>query len=160
MTRTHRLLHRALPFALLAALTPLALVSGSSEAEACDGCAGLAQAAAPIESTQLLVVKFHADWCGSCEKLAGPLESLQADFAGKPVDFVRLDLTSDTTRAAAKERAERLGLGEIFESHSGKTGFALIIDASTGAIVGELRASQELDAMRGLLTQSLLEAAA
>lgn len=160
MTRTQRLLHSALPYALLAALAPLALVSSSSEAEACEGCAGHDQAQAPIEGTQLLVVKFHADWCGSCVKLGPSLESLQTSFAGKPIDFVRLDFTSDTTKAAAKAHAERLGLDAIFASYGTKTGFALIIDAGTGEVLGELRASQEIDAMRALVTASLSAAEA
>jgi len=155
MNRTQRLLHGVLPYALLAALTPVALVSGSSEAEACDGCASHDQAQAPIESTQLLVVKFHADWCGSCVKLGPPLESLQASFAGQPVDFVRLDLTSDATRAAAQAQVTRLGLEKIFESYGNKTGFALIIDAASGQVLGEIRASQEIGAMQALVTQSL-----
>jgi len=160
MFRTQRLLHGALPYALLAALAPLAMVSGSSDAEACDGCTGHAEAQAPIESTQLLVVKFHADWCGSCVKLSPSLESLQANFAGQPVDFVRLDLTSDATRAAAQAQVARLGLEKIFEDYGNKTGFALIIDAASGQVLGEIRASQELDAMQALVTQSLDKAKA
>jgi thiol-disulfide isomerase/thioredoxin len=158
MSRIHSLLQAALPFAVLAALAPISLVS--SEAEACDGCTAHAQAQAPIESTQLLVVKFHADWCGSCVKLDTPLEALQSEFSGKPVDFVRLDLTDETTQAAAKSRAERLGLSELFTQYGNKTGFALVIDASTGQVVGELRASQDLDAMRNLLSSSLGKVAA
>ncbi len=158
MNRTQRLLHGALPYALLAALAPLALVS--SDAEACDGCASHADAQAPIESTQLLVVKFHADWCGSCVKLDTPLESLQTSFAGQPVDFVRLDLTTDATRTAAQAQVARLGLEKIYETYGTKTGFALVIDAASGQVLGEIRASQELDAMQALVTQSLDKAKA
>ncbi len=155
MTRTHRLLHSALPYALMAALAPMALAGNSTPAEACDGCATHAQAQAPIESTQLLVVKFHADWCGSCVKLDSPLQDLQATFSDQPIDFVRLDLTDDTSRAVAKEKVGRLGLDEIFASYGSKTGFALLIDAESGEVLGELRASQELEAMRGQVESSL-----
>lgn len=40
------------------------------------------------------------------------------------------------------------------------TNFALLIDPATGQVVGELRANQELDAMRTLLSSSLGKVAA
>ncbi len=156
MTRTQRLL----PYALLAALAPMALVGASSQAVAGDSCANHAQAQAPIESTQLLVVKFHADWCGSCVKLDEPLQRLQASAAGEPVDFVRLDLTDDGTRAVAADRASRLGLSEIYESYGGKTGFALLIDAESGTVLGKITSALDLEAMQALLGTSLEQAEA
>lgn len=154
MSRSHRLLGNLAPIAFLAAIAPLALLGSSADARACDGCASHA-AQAPIETTQLLVVKFHADWCGSCVQLDEPLGTLQAEFGGQAVDFVRLDLTSDTTRVAAASRAERLGLQAVYGEHGKKTGFALLIDAQSGRVLGELRTSQSLEEMRGLVSGAL-----
>ena len=158
MTRAQRLLHHVIPYAVLAALAPIAPLASSSEAEACDADAHKAAATAPIESTLVLVVKFHADWCGACQMLSGPLESLQGDFAGQPVDFVRFDLSNEATTAASRPRAARLGLSEIFESYGTKTGFVLVIDAETNRIVGEIRANQDFATMSDLLARSLGEA--
>lgn len=44
-----------------------------------------------INSSQPVLVDFHATWCGPCKALAPTLESLSQEYAGK-VKFVALDI--------------------------------------------------------------------
>jgi thiol-disulfide isomerase/thioredoxin len=67
------------------------------------------------ENTQpeLMVVKFHADWCGSCRTLGPVLTDLTNKLDGKPVLFVKLDFTNNTSKHQTKLLASSLGIEKI-----------------------------------------------
>ena len=95
-----------------------------------------ADSAAP----ELLVVKLHADWCGSCLVL-GPRIDTAREEAGLDESsalFVTLDLTDEATKHQAALLAHSLGLEAFFTSNRGKTGFAILVDAASGEIKGRL----------------------
>jgi thiol:disulfide interchange protein len=98
---------------------------------------------------ELYVVKFHADWCGSC-KILGPQIKKARGKAGldnSNVLFVKLDLTDATKRNQSALMASALGLAHFYEKNAGKTGFALLVDADNGEIKGRLTKDMNAEAI-------------
>lgn len=92
------------------------------------------------QEAELYVVKFHADWCGSCRVLGPQIKKARgkAGLDDQAVLFIKLDLTDATTRNQAELMASAIGLGDYFEKNAGKTGFALLVDADSGEIKGRI----------------------
>ena len=63
-----------------------------------------------VEQPDLIVARFHADWCGACKELAPKFDSLQRAAADESVLFVTLDLTSAESRRQSGLLAGALGL--------------------------------------------------
>lgn len=107
-----------------------------------------AQSAQSAQSTQpkLMIVKFHADWCGSCRAMGPVLEDLTNKLDGTPVLFVELDFTNNTTRHQANLLANALGIGEIVKNNNA-TGFLLVIDSKTKEVKAKLTKEQTVKEM-------------
>lgn len=84
-----------------------------------------------------LVVKFHADWCGSCVAMGSSFEDLQSKFKDDNIEFVKFDFTTKETTAKAASKAKQIGISNIFEKNQ-RTGFILIIDNSTKKVLYKL----------------------
>lgn len=110
---------------------------GSQTASASSVAAAVSEVAAP----KLLVVKYHADWCGKCKAMEAPFETARAALAEEPVLFVTFDFT-DTTHAKQSEYlASVLGFDDAWGQYERQTGFGLIVDPASGKVVGELRSA-------------------
>ena len=103
---------------------------------------------------ELLAVKFHADWCGSCKKMGTVFEDLRNKYDGKSVLFVTLDLTNSTTRSQAEYLAAALGFGDIYAKNAG-TGFILLLDGDSNNQVAKLTADQDIKSMGAQLLKQL-----
>jgi thiol-disulfide isomerase/thioredoxin len=86
------------------------------------------------EAPKLLLMKFHADWCGSCKAMGPLLEDLQGKYDGKPVLFVSLDRTNRSTESQAAMTAYAMQQGAVYEATKG-TGKLILIDTASGEIL-------------------------
>lgn len=91
----------------------------------------------------LVAVKFHADWCGSCKKMGSIFTDLRNKFDGKPVLFVTLDLTNVSTRGQAELMAGALGLKQVYDAHPG-TGFILLVDPDSHKVLDKLTSDKNI----------------
>ncbi len=95
---------------------------------------------------KLLVVKFHADWCGSCRALGPVLTDLTNKLDGKPVLFTKLDFTNNSEKHQSNLLASALGIEKIVKENNG-TGFLLVIDSKTKEIKAKLTKTQTVKEM-------------
>jgi thiol-disulfide isomerase/thioredoxin len=93
-----------------------------------------------------MIVKIHADWCGTCTKLETTLGALERQI-GDEASIVVLDVTDRVVFERSREQAERLGIGEFFAAHASETGTVGVFDAQ-GEVVAVMRG--ELDPARYL----------
>jgi len=105
-------------------------------------------------SNDLLLVKYHADWCGSCKALTPMLKELNGKLSGKKVKYVELNFTDKETTALARSQATNLGLSG-FLTEKQKTGYVAIIDAKTKKELGKLTKTQSVSEMYGQVTGHL-----
>ena len=94
---------------------------------------------------EVLLVKYHADWCGSCKALSPMLEKLNQKLSGKNTKYVELNLTDNSTTELAKSLVKNHGIAPLAEKQ--KTGFVSIIDANSKEILGKLTKTQSVDEM-------------
>lgn len=113
-----------------------------------------ATAEATPASPEIVAVKFHADWCGSCKRMGTVFEDLRNKYDGKPVLFVELDLTNGTTRSQAEYLAAALGFGDVFAQNQG-TGFILLLDGKSRQQLAKLTADQDIKAMGAKILEQL-----
>lgn len=100
---------------------------------------------------KLMVVKFHADWCGSCKTLGPAITDLTNKLDGKPVLFTELNFTNTTTKNQTLLLASALGLEKVVQSNSG-TGFILVIDTKTKEIKAKLDKTQSVKEMGKIIS--------
>ncbi|MDJ0761245.1 MAG: thioredoxin domain-containing protein [Woeseiaceae bacterium] len=121
--------------------------------------AALSSAAMAKESDkpELLAVMFYADWCGSCKILDPEVTKARsdADLDNQPVVFVRLDLTDATTRYQSGLLASSLGLEEVFADYGSATGFMLLVDADSKAVLATLKKSMDAAAIADQIQGSI-----
>lgn len=96
---------------------------------------------------EVIAVKFHADWCGYCKAMGPVFEELQAKYDQQPVLYVEFDQTREFDRKQSAYMASALGLDDVWKEFGGKTGFVLLIDATTRKVVERLTYEQNLKAM-------------
>ncbi len=144
MTRTKQGLHRGLGHGLIAAglAGAAALGVGVLSGPAVHADAAVVEAA-EVASPKLVVVKFHADWCGKCRAMEGPMTKARLALTEEPVLFVRFDFTDESTARQSEYLASLTGYDSVWETHMRKTGFSILVDADTGNMVAELRTPDE-----------------
>ncbi len=103
------------------------------------------------EAPQLMVVKFHADWCGSCRALGPALTDLSNKLDGQAVLFTELDMTNQTRKHQSLLLASALGLSEVVTQNPG-TGFMLVIDGKTKEVKAKLDKTQSVKEMAKVIT--------
>lgn len=103
---------------------------------------------------KLIVVKFHANWCGSCKALGPVLEDLTNKLDGKSVLFTQLDFTNNTSKHQTQLLASALGIKDVVEKNNG-TGFLLVIDSKTKAVKAKLTKTQSVKEMANKITSFL-----
>ena len=96
-----------------------------------------------IEQPDLIVARFHADWCGACKSLVPKIDALKRAAADKSVLFVTLDLTTAESRRQAGLLAGALGLDKAWDKSGMKTGQALIIGGRYKEVIATVPAAED-----------------
>lgn len=105
-------------------------------------------------SPKLMVVKFHADWCGSCRALGPAITDLSNKLDGQAVLFTELDFTNITAKNQTLLLAGALGIEEVVKNNNG-TGFILIIDGATKKVLAKLDKTQSVKEMSKIISNLL-----
>jgi len=104
-----------------------------------------------IEAPQVMIVKFYADWCGSCKVMQPELDKFLESTKDKSTLYVHFDLTDEQTRQKSAYLAHSLGLENIYKEHAAKTGFALLIDSASKTPEGKITKDMSSEEMLAML---------
>ncbi len=96
-----------------------------------------------VEQPDLIIARFHADWCGACKQLAPKFDSLKRAAADQPVLFVTLDLTSAESRRQAGLLAGALGLDKAWDRSGMQTGQAMIVCGRSKEVIATVPADED-----------------
>jgi len=77
-----------------------------------------------------LVVKIHADWCGTCVKLNPTMAELGEEL-GATARLVVLDVTDKDAVAKSAAEAKALGISAFFDAYKSKTGTVAVLRPGT-----------------------------
>jgi thiol-disulfide isomerase/thioredoxin len=97
-----------------------------------------------------MIVKIHADWCGTCARLNSTFEELQARV-GSDAEIVVLDVTDRAAFEQSRARAQELGIEAFFDQYKSRTGTVGVLDASGKTVVvlsGETDADKYVEALK------------
>lgn len=117
--------------------------------------AGLQVATVQAEETAAttpLVVKIHADWCGTCTKL-NPVMTQLEERVGPDARVVVLDVTDKAAVEASRAKADSLGISAFFDAYKGKTGTVGVLTAA-GEPVDVFKGELSVDAYVAALAKA------
>jgi hypothetical protein len=83
------------------------------------------------------VIKLHADWCPVCMLTKGMWSEIERHYAGR-VRLAVFDFTDETTIAATRAEAQRLGLAAALDEVGFATGPVVVLDGRTKDVVAWL----------------------
>jgi thiol-disulfide isomerase/thioredoxin len=90
-------------------------------------------AAQADEARKPMIVKIHADWCGTCTRLESTMASLE-EQVGSDAVIVVLDVTDRPAVEQSRARAQALGIEDFFDTYKAKTGTVGVLSADGKAI--------------------------
>jgi thiol-disulfide isomerase/thioredoxin len=102
------------------------------------------------EPPNVIAVEFYADWCSTCKVLMPKILEARKHLQGKPVLFVRFDMTDEFTKQQASYMAAFAGLEEVYRRGHGKTGMVALVDAKTKkvlSVIGQKKTPEEINVM-------------
>ncbi len=105
--------------------------------------AGDPQVSSQEDASSPLVVKIHADWCGTCTRIEEPLEALRQK-QGDQARYVVLDVTDREAVSASQAEADRLGIRAFFDKYKGKTGTVGVLNGATRETVSVLKGEMDV----------------
>ncbi len=94
------------------------------------------EAESSLPDQPLNAVMFYSNWCGACQILDPKIESIKANFADRPVTFIKFDFSFAMVRGGKLQKlAEQNNLEQTYANNKGKTGFMLLIDPGTEQVL-------------------------
>ncbi len=99
---------------------------------------------------ETIALVFYADWCPACKVLDPKVQQVRPAFKDRSILWVTLDQTDKESRQA-EYLAAALGAADAWKNNAGKTGFVVLIDGKTKAVVGKLTSDQMPEQIRQAL---------
>jgi hypothetical protein len=100
------------------------------------------------------VVKMHAQWCPVCMLTKGMWSQIEDAYTGR-VRLAVFDFTDETTTAATRAEAQRLGLGAFLEEAGFATGTIIVLDGRTKEILAWINGSRDFADYRAAIDSAL-----
>lgn len=86
---------------------------------------------------QVIAASFTSAWCSACRILEPRLAEAMPKFKDSAIEFVDFDFTFGEDGKLAALAASH-DLTRLYEANKGATGFTVLVDADTGAIIDTL----------------------
>lgn len=102
----------------------------------------------------LVAAMFYSAWCGSCAVLEPKLRQVIPEFDGRAVQFSKFDFSMGQADSLM-ERAEELGVEDIYAANKGRTGFMSLIDRRTQREVGRIGMDMNAEQIRSELERAI-----
>ncbi|CAK9029610.1 Thioredoxin domain-containing protein [Durusdinium trenchii] len=93
--------------------------------------------ASTANGAEVVAVMMTADWCGPCKQLEPKFQEALTDLPYNSVRVIVADYTDRRDPAATQTLADA-GLSGLGESNGGTTGLIYLLDADTGAVLGQI----------------------
>ena len=106
------------------------------------------------ETPKVMVVKVHADWCGSCRVIAPTYEALKSSLASEPVEFIVFDRTNRQTKKATKALAKEWDLYKVYKKNR-KTGKVLVVNPISKKVEQVFTKNTPLGEMQSIIQRYL-----
>jgi thiol-disulfide isomerase/thioredoxin len=103
------------------------------------------------------VVKLHAQWCPVCMLTKASWSEIETHYAGR-VRLAVFDFTDETTTAATRAEAQRLGLSAALEEVGFATGPVVVLDGRTKEVVAWIDGSRNFDDYREAIDAAIARA--
>lgn len=94
---------------------------------------------------------MYADWCESCKVLEPKINEVKKEFDGQGILFTRFDMTDEFTKNQSSLYASWVGLEEILKQNEGRTGYMLLVEATSHKILEKLVKTQTPDEIRAAI---------
>jgi thiol-disulfide isomerase/thioredoxin len=104
---------------------------------------------------ELVLVRFDAEWCKFCRRLAPTYDELRRRHATDPVLFVTLDLTDKASRRQAEYLAGSLKLDDAWTRNALAAGRMMLVSVRTGEIVSTMTSATTIDEAAKRLAEAL-----
>lgn len=108
------------------------------------------------DKAAVTAVLFFSENCGSCKVIDPRLKEATAAFNDSKLDVVKLDLTNDATKHAAKELAAAKGLTATMEQYAPKTGFAVLVNAQ-GQVVDSIKVDHDTADIAAKIAKAIVQ---
>ena len=100
-----------------------------------------------------LVVKIHADWCGSCRATQTTWEKVKSDLSDQAT-MVQFDVTDRASYEAAVAEAERRGILDFLNEFRRRTGSIAVLDCKTRKPLVVLSGERDFGKYRDAIQQA------
>ncbi|WP_427451307.1 thioredoxin family protein [Litorimonas sp. WD9-15] len=100
----------------------------------------------PVQTPDVYVVMFHADWCAPCKVVNPLLDEALNRLRDPRIEYLRIDISGGSGDYNANAVFDR-GIVQQYNMWLGVTGFAAIIDGDTKQTLGCVNMNYDAESM-------------
>lgn len=102
----------------------------------------------------LVGATFYSAWCSSCAVLDPKLRDVVPDFDGRAVEFTKFDFSIGQPDNLT-DKAEALGIAQVYVENKGRTGFMALIDRRDQRVVTIISMRDSKDDIRNKIEAAI-----